>query len=301
MDQMEWLSKFRIAETNGDMYELHRLRRDIYADTIAAVQRGCYCVDGSTIELPRPDEMMNNTILYSAPITTDSQQEKSPVIVEVINSDSLAAGYKLLKEDLHPAVLNFANRQTPGGGVLGGSGAQEENIFRRSNLFMSLYQFHDHGISFDIPQRAEQYPLDRNYGGVYSPAVTVLRGLESEGYPFLAEPYQVGIITVAALNRPPLQSPDLLAADMIEPTKRKMRTIFRIALTHGHDSIVLGAFGCGSFRNPPSHIARLFHEIMDEPEFLDRFKKIVFAIYDRKVDHLRSKTGNLAYFQKEFE
>ena len=45
-----------------------------------------------------------------------------------------------------------------------------------------------------------------------------------------------------------------------------MRTIFRIGLLHHHDSLVLGAFGCGAFRNPPAHIARLFHEVMEEEE-----------------------------------
>lgn len=56
----------------------------------------------------------------------------------------------------------------------------------------------------------------------------------------------------------------MIANHHVEPIKNKIRTIFRIGLIHGHDSLVLGALGCGAFRNPPRHVARLFHEVMDE-------------------------------------
>lgn len=51
-----------------------------------------------------------------------------------------------------------------------------------------------------------------------------------------------------------------------------------IALAHGHQNIVLGAWGCGVFRNDPKDIARYFKEVIFA-EFADRFQKIVFAIY----------------------
>lgn len=51
----------------------------------------------------------------------------------------------------------------------------------------------------------------------------------------------------------------------IDRTLSKMRTIFRIGLYHGHDALVLGAFGCGAFKNPPSQIAGLFKKVMDSP------------------------------------
>ena len=79
----------------------------------------------------------------------------SETIIEVLDCDSLQAGKWLLDEGYNPAVLNFANRNTPGGGVEYGEGAQEENIFRRSNPFMSLYQFHHNGEARGVPHITE--------------------------------------------------------------------------------------------------------------------------------------------------
>ena len=44
-------------------------------------------------------------------------------------------------EGLNPAILNMASAYRPGGGVMNGARTQEECSLRRSNLFMSLYQY----------------------------------------------------------------------------------------------------------------------------------------------------------------
>ena len=92
---------------------------------------------------------------------------------------------------------------------------------------------------------------------------------------------------------------------MLQPeadiTLDKMRTIFRIGLLQGHDSLVLSAMGCGAFANPPAHIARLFHQVMEEDEFKDKFPLIDFAILDGYRTGLHhNPEGNLKPFQKEF-
>ena len=302
MDPKQFLEKFTPANEWGDIDVLSELRRNIFEETMQIAQKGSYTADDGTVTtLPDPSEMMKNSEMYQSIKKVDLPENPQKTLIEVLDSDSLLAGKKLIDEGFYPAILNFANRQTAGGGILRGAGAQEENIFRRSNLALSLYQFHMNGEIFGIPRRNESYPMDRTTGGAYSPAVTVFRGAESDGYPLLAEPWQIGIITVAAMNRPELKNPYQIADHLVEPVKEKMRTIFRIALHHGHDAIVLGAWGCGAFKNPPQHIAKLFHQIMDEKEFCNRFKKIVFAIIDRKnIDIGHSKVGNFLPFQEEF-
>ena len=120
----------------------------------------------------------------------------------------------------------MASRQNPGGGVQNGAGAQEENLFRRTNLFQSLYQFAPFASNFGLHKSKHQYPLDRNFGGIYTPHATVFRGTEQDGYPLLDTPYQMSFIAVAGINRPALASPERIAPELVEPVKNKIRTIF---------------------------------------------------------------------------
>ncbi len=46
---------------------------------------------------------------------------------------------------------------------------------------------------------------------------------------------------------------------------------------HGHDSIVLGAWGCGAFGNRSSEIAPLFRKAL-EASFRGAYRRVAFAI-----------------------
>lgn len=68
-------------------------------------------------------------------------------------------------------------------------------------------------------------------------------------------------------------------------------------LYYGHNSLVLSALGCGAFRNPPRHVARLFKEVLSEEEFVSRYRHISFAIID---DHNARGEGNYRPFSEVF-
>jgi len=92
-----------------------------------------------------------------------------------------------------------------------------------------------------------------------------------------------------------------IAQHLIEPAKEKMRTILRIAGKYHHNALVLSAFGCGAFCNPPEHIALLFKEVFAEPEFKSRFAMVVFAIIsDQNSNRAHNPNGNFEPFRKVF-
>ncbi|MCZ4151919.1 TIGR02452 family protein, partial [Escherichia coli] len=53
---------------------------------------------------------------------------------------------------------------------------------------------------------------------------------------------------------------------------------------HGHRTMVLGAYGCGVFRNDPAKVAAYFHDVLIGQGYRNRFDRIVFAVYDRSRD-----------------
>lgn len=253
-------------------FERNRQRlTEIFQQTIRIVNEGRYINAHREIVVLSDDlEMRENTRFYSQKFTVNDMPCKiCKTEITVVNNDSINAGLDIQRKGYNPVILNFANRQTAGGGVLKGSRAQEETIFRRTNLYRSLYQFMPYAERYNVRKNWRQYPMDKNYGGIYTPYATVFRDTD---YSLLSKPEKISFVSVAAMNRPRLIDGEI-APELIEGTLNKMRTILRIGLYHGHDSIILGAFGCGAFQNPPKHIALLFKQVINEPEFRNKYKK----------------------------
>ena len=285
----------------------HSQRIEIFNSTLEILRQGWYiAASGLKVELPSVKEVMDMAAMYSEPFHVQVETVESITTeVRVENKDCVLAAKDLIDAGYRPAMLNLADLYTPGGLVEYGSGAQEENLCRRSNLILSLYQFsrarirryHDLGLV----QNVEQYPMDKRFGGVYSGIVTFFRGPESSGSLLEDKPYNIPVISVAALSGPRIGADGMMLQPEVDITLDKMRTIFRIGQARRHDSLVLSAMGCGAFANPPAHIARLFHQVMEEDEFKNKFKLIDFSILDGYRTGMRhNPEGNLLPFQREF-
>jgi len=301
-DHLKWKNQFETASKAKETDKFRKLRADIFQNTINLVKNGGYYVDGNLINIPN-NLSAEKTEYFTAPDKLEAngnyQTEYS-----VINADCLETAEILVKAGLNPCVLNLASRQNPGGGVRNGAGAQEENLFRRTNLFLSLFQFASFANEYGIKKHEKSYPLDRNTGGIYSADITVFRGSEKNGYCLLKKPYTVSFVSVPAISNPELTERNgsfYLADNLVEPTKEKIRTILRIAGKYKHDCLVLGAFGCGAFANPPNHIAELFKEVFLEKEFINKFKVIIFSIIDDHNSNKRQNpNGNVLPFLEAF-
>lgn len=280
----------------------HEYRLAVWNNTVKIVNDGRYFLkDGTCIKLEPDDALIADSKFYFQEIILEKILDTEvPRSITVIKGDSLDQAHNWVKQGHNVCVLNMANRRNPGGGVHKGSGAQEEYLFRCSNYFRSLFQFASYATAYGLPMSQYQYPLDRNYGGIYSPGVTIFRGNEDEGYPLLKEPWKVNMIAVAAIRDPQtevINNETRICADFIPGTKNKIRTIFRIAAANQQNYLVLSAFGCGAFHNPPRHMAELFMEILSEPEFHRAFREICFAI---KPDHNSNGDSNYEAFLDVF-
>jgi uncharacterized protein (TIGR02452 family) len=152
---------------------------------------------------------------------------------------------------------------------------------------------------YGLPLEEKQYPLPVNHGAIYSPSISVFRASEDKNYEFLDEVFPIDVITIAALKDPELDAKGHMTTWAKNITKEKIRTMFNLALYWENDSIVLGAFGCGAFANPPEDVATLFKEVLNEPEYKDKFEKIVFAVLDDGNSHREhNPRGNYLPFKE---
>lgn len=173
------------------------------------------------------------------------------------------------------AVLNFANPKTPGGGVQHGAMAQEECLCRSSNLYHCLsdenvfkdyYLYHQDLRSYFFSDRV-----------IYTEGVLVFKddNIVPQDIPE-KEWFTVDVITCAA---PYLgMQTTINTAILLDVFKKRIKNIFEAARDNEVDILVLGAFGCGAFKNPPEVVAEAFHQVIYENNYCLDFKHIVFAI-----------------------
>lgn len=56
--------------------------------------------------------------------------------------------------------------------------------------------------------------------------------------------------------------------------KSRIRNIFEAARDNKADVIILGAFGCGAFKNPPLIVAEAFRQVICEQDYFKCFRKL---------------------------
>lgn len=184
-------------------------------------------------------------------------------------------------------VLNFASATNPGGGVTKGSSAQEECLCRCSTLYFNL-NTSSMWNGFYTPHRVQGNPL-HNDDIIYTPKVVVFK-TDTEQPKLLNEAdwYTVNVITCAApnLREKPSNGMNLsdgdtevkLTADELHQLHEKRLTrILNVAKAGKNEVVILGAFGCGAFKNAPEVVARAAKDTIKE--FMRSFETIEFAVY----------------------
>ena len=197
-----------------------------------------------------------------------ASQGQHRTTIEVTNETTLSAHKRHLAKGHNAVSLNFASATQPGGGFLGGARAQEEYLCRSSALFLSIkdspmYDYH----------RDNWTPFYSD-AMIYSGDVPVFRDDQHE---LLATPYQASFITSAAPLAKKVLPHDYPKLPNI--LLHRIHKIISLAKAKGHDSMILGAWGCGAFGNDGYVVAELFHRMLTV-EFAGSFRAVTFAIVD---------------------
>lgn len=215
-----------------------------YPDDIEnSINRSSYC--RFSIDLPVNDIYSTNNV---------------PVIsVEPISSTEAAIKYAGPKS----ALLNFASYKYAGGGFVIGAIAQEEAICHDSTLynvigsdkFAKLYEWNRNNI---------KNSLYENFA-IYSPGIV----FEDKDQ----KPYYCDVLTCAAPNLSAWNGSKLEAEQAM---CNRIKFVLDMAQVEGVETLILGAFGCGVFKNDPTFVAEMFKKYLQSGKY--SFKKVVFAI-----------------------
>ncbi len=248
--------------------------RGIAQQTEQVVAAGYYrASDGREVSVAAAvAEAREGTRMYGPEPVEPAPYTPARTVFEVTGESSLEAARRLGGD---VAVLNFASARNPGGGYLNGAQAQEEALCRASALYTCLLrarEFYDH-------HRAHRDPFytDRV---IHSPAVPVFR--DDRGH-LLDEPYTAGFLTAAAPNAGVvLRTAPERAAELPAALAARAERVLETAAAHGYRRLVLGAWGCGVFRNDPAQVAGAFRTLLGPGgRFSAAFERVTFGILDR--------------------
>lgn len=206
--------------------------------------------------------------------------------VRVSAEDSVTAAQRLAADcdaRAPPAVLCYSSPNIPGGAVASGVAAQEEDIFRRTSICLSL-------PPHNTPKGL--YPMGASRPGrcVVAANVCIVKDARFEWLfpPRRAEhPWPIiTVISCPAPQKPPVTTDGEGYADDGKRMRLQMTAVLQAAVLAGSRVLVLGAWGCGGFRNPPAGVANAFRCLLfgsGEDEGFERyFDHVEFAVPDAR-------------------
>ena len=265
--------------------EKQETRKEIFNDT-----KKCYQSNKILINSIKNSKKYQLVITENDNIKqTDYNIYDIPANVIVSKKRSLEASMEYKEQKV--CILNFASATKTGGGVEKGANAQEEAICRCSTLYPCISdreivnQFHNkHRELLKTGKLNALY----NDDCIYTPNVIVFK-TDTNNPELMAEKdwYKIDVISCAApnLRRKPSntmnpnsgKAVDIEANTLLNLHIKRIKKVLDIAKANLVEVVILGAFGCGVFQNPPEIVAEAMAKVIKD--YLYNFKTIEFAVY----------------------
>ena len=257
-----------------NQFEATNKRIEIFEDTYHFYQQN------SVLRQAVQESLAKQFFVPANQVLANNQQPRYSQDAFIVLSDKRTFQAAMQYSDKKVAVLNFASATNPGGGVVGGSNAQEECLCRTSTLYANLtdremmrvfYQPHRQQL------RSGQMDFTYNDDLIYTPDVVIFKS--DTAFPTTLPEHhwqKVDVITCAAPNLN-YGSQMILPDELAQIHENRCRKILAVAQAQNVEVMILGAFGCGAFGNPPEIVAKgMIRAIQD---FSKAFQTIEFAIY----------------------
>ena len=282
-------------------------------DTLSILDQGWYEKNGRRRALKLTRKQMEEAIVFLPKDVQAVGGKKDFEHVHVIgrcgygceNMDSFSLARKrigtLPESDKNERilVLNLANPVHPGGGVRKGARAQEEDLCRKSSLLVSL----------EGPEAAPYYAYNRSlntYMGsdavMIQPQVEIIK--DENGERLEDTVIVAGMTCAAPMLRYGMEgrSQDQYESMMLQ----RITGMLKVAAYQGYRRLILGAFGCGAFRNDAHIVSDLFYKALKEFDYdgmkeKDTFTRIDFAVMDHSEDqyNFREFSRNFSRFYRD--
>lgn len=249
----------------------------VFEDTLYRINQDDSLKENTSISIKGQKLIEENDV-----VSYNAKKYNAPCKIYVTTNRTMEAAADYYGNKI--AVLNFASATTPGGGVRKGSSAQEEALCRVSNLYLCLT---------DKKLWESFYQKNRNAKNnihtddiIYTPDVMVIK---NDDYKTLQESdyFRVDVITCAApnlrevpansFNRDEGEPIQLSDEELYKVHYKRAIKIMEVACANNVEVLILGAFGCGAFRNNPNVVAKAYKDAVEH--FRHAFKEIEFAVY----------------------
>jgi len=262
-------------------------------ETVEISRAGRYQAGGREIRFDagRPVQLWTARDLDRLVEETRPPKDAPSPALEVRGEGTVDAIFRLAGgETLCPklGVLNFASAKNPGGGFLNGSVAQEECLAFCSNLYRT--QTTGQGPRYYEINRASRDP-------VYTDTMLIgdVTFFRTADYSLTEHFVTCPVITAPAVNMGIVIRNGGSAARAKEIMKGRMRKVLALFAHWGSTRLVLGAYGCGVFRNDPEDVARFWQELLEDEGWGRHFEAVTFSILERP-----GRDGNSAPFRRRF-
>ena len=252
--------------------EERRARQKVLRDTVLLLKDGAArAALSDRIFLRANERVLEKLAAGEFPMHTPAEPN---VRVYVTAEDTLDCAKRLNQQyGLVPMVLNMANETHPGGGYRSGCAAQEENLFRRTDLH---FQFTEDQLLGGTDSTARYTEKWRRKIAAVDPHATAseymptlvnpcicVRGSEKRtddgkvtGYEWYPEEEMFPFFELRAAAFDVKSKGADRELERKEAHRRIRAHLSKASNSqHGHNAVVLSAFGCGAFGGDPELVA----------------------------------------------